>query len=447
MSVRSQVYEWDSCNINTPSSAVGSITLTSGGDGYLIAQQQSIGYNSALSQTSTTGIGTGFQCEISNVRRLTIGGGNNQWGVGNAYVDGTFTDNTTVGTTYVYNGADSQRVYLTVTELTDGISPGTVSAWTINTNTGPLAPPNDNRLNEAQFSFGGGLPFIDMVDTATSTLTLRLVLNTNADDATGLGDSNYTQAGKVSGTPTIVNGGSNYQVGDIITLDKGAAGLLSNATTQGKFTDNIIESNAATVTVASVIACSSLPLGESFSVFTGGFGNNIKNPPKTGSNQFIVVEQYGATPTSFVDATKGVAQGDSYRGNNVYNQMSGPRAYLQFVVNTTGYFKDPDGVPRQGIPANNFPYPETTFNLRTSKKEIPVYILPGQTWDTRLTLFNSGTDTTQTGTTQNVKAFIKYTLYDGSDALIAMKLKESSIKVTPQNVDSFRKKIIETNSQ
>ena len=108
---------------------------------------------------------------------------------------------------------------------------------------------------------------------------------------------------------------------------------------------------------------------------------------------------------------------------------------------------DPDGVPRQGIPANNFPYPETTFNLRTSKKEIPVYILPGQTWDTRLTLFNSGTDTTQTGTTQNVKAFIKYTLYDGSDALIAMKLKESSIKVTPQNVDSFRKKIIETNSQ
>tara|TARA_R100000908_G_scaffold6878_1_gene2539 strand:+ start:10357 stop:11712 length:1356 start_codon:yes stop_codon:yes gene_type:complete len=445
MSVRSQVYEWDSCNINTPSSAVGSITLTSGGDGYLIAQQQSIGYNSALSQTSTTGIGTGFQCEISNVRRLTIGGGNTQWGVGNAYVDGTFTDNTTVGTTYVYVGADSQRVYLTVTELTNGISPGTVSAWTINTNTGPLAPPNDNRLNESQFSFGGGLPFIDMFDTATSTLTLRLVLNTNADGGTGLGDSNYTQAGTLFGLPNIVNGGSNYQVGDIITLDKGAAGLLSNATIQGKSTDSIIESNAATVTVASVVSCSSLPLGQPFSIFTGGYGNNLKNPAKANSNQFIVIENYGATPTDFVDATKGIFQGDSYRGNTVYNQMSGPRAYIQFSINTTGYFKDPDGVARQGIPANNFPYPETEFNLKTSKREIPVYVLPGQTWDAQLTLYNGGTDPTQTNTNQDVKAFMKYTLYDGPDALIAMKLMKSGIKVTPTNVDNFRKKMIEQN--
>ena len=84
--------------------------------------------------------------------------------------------------------------------------------------------------------------------------------------------------------------------------------------------------------------------------------------------------------------------------------MSGPRAYLQFVVNTTGYFKDPDGVPRQGIPANNFPYPETTFNLRTSKKEIPVYVLTGADMGcTRLTLYNAGTDPTQTGTNSRCK--------------------------------------------
>ena len=113
--------------------------------------------------------------------------------------------------------------------------------------------------------------------------------------------------------------------------------------------------------------------------------------------------------------------------------MSGPRAYIQFYINTSGYFKDPDGVPRQGIPANNFPYPETEFNLKTTKKEIPVYVLPGQTWDAQLTLYNGGTDP------------MKYTLYDGPDALIAMKLMKSGIKVTPTNVDKFRKKMIEQN--
>ena len=51
-----------------------------------------------------------------------------------------------------------------------------------------------------------------------------------------------------------------------------------------------------------------------------------------------------------------------------------------------------------------------------------------------------GTDPTQTNTNQDVKAFMKYTLYDGPDALIAMKLMKSGIKVTPTNVDNFRKK-------
>ena len=44
--------------------------------------------------------------------------------------------------------------------------------------------------------------------------------------------------------------------------------------------------------------------------------------------------------------------------------MSGTRAYIQFYIDTTRYFQDPDGVARQGIPANNFPYPETEFTLK-----------------------------------------------------------------------------------
>jgi hypothetical protein len=162
-----------------------------------------------------------------------------------------------------------------------------------------------------------------------------------------------------------------------------------------------------------------LPLGSSFSIFTGGYGTNIKNPAKNNSNQFIVVEQYGATPTAFVGFS--ITNGDSFRGETVYNGLAGSRVYLQFMVNTTGYFKDPDGVVRNGIPANIHPYPETAQNFACSKKEIPVYILPGQTWDTELILFNGDTlSNTQSNkvTGANVRAFIKYTLYDGPDCLI-----------------------------
>lgn len=440
MSVRSQVYEWDSCATSNVTNGVQSVTLTTGGDGYLPAQAQSIGYKSSLSQTATTGTGTGFQCEVDEITGIV---GFGVFGVGNAYIEGAFTDDTEVGITYEY-AVGTQDVFLTVTEITLGAASGKPSAYTINTNTGPNAFPNNNRLNNAAFSFGGGLPFIDMGEVGGAGRALRLVLNGNQSPSGGT-DENYTKGGTLSNVPTIVSAGSGYQIGDIITLDKGQAGLLSNVPVQGKTLDSIIESNAATVTVASLNSCSSLPLGFPFSIFTGGYGNNIKNPAKANSNQFIVIENYGATPTDFVDATKGISQGDSYRGNTVYNQMSGPRAYIQFYINTTGYFKDPDGVARQGIPANNFPYPETEFNLKTSKKEIPVYVLPGQTWDAQLTLYNGGTDPTQTNTNQNVKAFMKYTLYDGPDALIAMKLMKSGIKVTPTNVDKFRKKMIEQN--
>ena len=89
-----------------------------------------------------------------------------------------------------------------------------------------------------------------------------------------------------------------------------------------------------------------------------------------------------------------------------------------------------------------------TFNYLQSKKEIPVYILPGQTWDTELILFNGDAlSNTQSNkvTGANVRAFLKYTLYDGPDCLTAMKLLQSGIPITPENVDEFKRKIIETN--
>jgi len=52
-----------------------------------------------------------------------------------------------------------------------------------------------------------------------------------------------------------------------------------------------------------------------------------------------------------------------------------------------------------------------------------------------------------TATTADVvAAFIKYTLYDGPDALIANKLLELGITVNPANVDWYKRTLIEQQS-
>jgi hypothetical protein len=46
-------------------------------------------------------------------------------------------------------------------------------------------------------------------------------------------------------------------------------------------------------------------------------------------------------------------------------------------------------------------------------------------------------------TTQVVAAFVKYTLYDGPDALIANKLLELGVTINPNNVDWYKRSLIE----
>ena len=43
-------------------------------------------------------------------------------------------------------------------------------------------------------------------------------------------------------------------------------------------------------------------------------------------------------------------------------------------------------------------------------------------------------------------AFVKYTLYDGPDALIANKLLEMGVSVNPNNVDWYKRTLIEQQS-
>ena len=115
----------------------------------------------------------------------------------------------------------------------------------------------------------------------------------------------------------------------------------------------------------------------------------------------------------------------------------GPLAYTQIVINTTEYFLDPDNIANNGVPGAASPYPRTvnfqsSFNLHPT-----VYVLPGQTFDVRYTFFS-----THGFSAAENECFVKYTLYDGPDSLIANKLLEMGITVNPGNVDWYKRSLL-----
>ena len=167
-----------------------------------------------------------------------------------------------------------------------------------------------------------------------------------------------------------------------------------------------------------------------YDIFTGGLGNNITKPAETTATQFIVIEDVAASPL-----------------------LSGA---VQIRINTTDYFQNPDVTDMSGIPGLASPYPRgapssidtslTTAgavgdqNILKSFDLYPdVYVLPGQTFQ----ILYSSRDGTATNSTVIVSCFLKYTLYDGPDALIANKLLELGVTINPNNVDWYKRSLIE----
>jgi hypothetical protein len=94
------------------------------------------------------------------------------------------------------------------------------------------------------------------------------------------------------------------------------------------------------------------------------------------------------------------------------------------------------------VPGTASPYPRSvqfqpSFNLYPD-----VYVLPGQVWDVLIRVTAGGTNATGF----RPEAFVKYTLYDGPDALIANKLLELGISVSPANVDWYKRSLISAQS-
>ena len=185
--------------------------------------------------------------------------------------------------------------------------------------------------------------------------------------------------------------------------------------------------------------------GTAVSIFIGGKGNNITKPAETSATQFVVIEDIGCTPSLPYDGGGGVetsARGladDMTGGVNRGTSLLGPKAYLQVRINTTDYFLDPDGIGNDGVPGTAAPYPRSVFFQPSFNLYPDVYVLPGQVWDVRYTHYQENSGYGAVGLHQ---AFVKYTLYDGPDALIANKLLEMGVSVNPGNVDWYKRTLI-----
>ena len=198
--------------------------------------------------------------------------------------------------------------------------------------------------------------------------------------------------------------------------------------------------------------------GSRISVFIGGIGNNITKPAETTATEFVVIEDIAVSPTLPLGIAAGAGatpilvttdvRGLSY---DPVQGTAGGRSYVQVRINTTDYFLDPDNVPNDGIPGTASPYPRS-LNFQPSFNLYPdVYVLPGQVWDVLVTFYHSAGLLTTTGTslgaggviaTGQLQCFVKYTLYDGPDALIANKLLEMGISINPGNVDWYKRSLL-----
>tara|TARA_R110001606_G_scaffold116710_1_gene245881 strand:+ start:1190 stop:1813 length:624 start_codon:yes stop_codon:yes gene_type:complete len=164
---------------------------------------------------------------------------------------------------------------------------------------------------------------------------------------------------------------------------------------------------------------------QALDIFIGGVGNNITKPAETTATQFVVIEDISASP---------------HNGGSA-----------QVRINTTDYFQNPDVTVMSGIPGRASPYPvgaPTTAggsdNTLSSFNLYPdVYVLPGQTWSVLYTPTTTVIGDDGSGATCGVACFVKYTLYDGPDALIANKLLELGVTVNPNNVDWYKRTLIE----
>jgi hypothetical protein len=194
--------------------------------------------------------------------------------------------------------------------------------------------------------------------------------------------------------------------------------------------------------------------GETFSIFTGGYGNNVTESNLVRDGSFVVIDRFGSTPGLITDTQAFTVGGGGRYELDIWK----PNGFVNIWIDTTGYYQDPQNVSSLGISGNAAPYPETEgirpvhYSLNPS-----IYVEPFITWDVRYTMMNDlknyltnlarypNVAPQVVGVTTSCKiaeVFVQYWLFNGSDALIAEELLKLGIPVNVDNSEWFRRQLV-----
>ena len=182
--------------------------------------------------------------------------------------------------------------------------------------------------------------------------------------------------------------------------------------------------------------------GTATSIFVGPYGNRIEIPPFVKETEFVVIHQFGSRD--------GVLAKPSVSGTSLTSWR--PNTFVQIVINTTGYYQDPQNTFSGGISGDAAPYPWTVTDVPPSYQlRPPIYVLPEQTWDFRITMLNDlrgyaavAGITEIPETTVLSQCFVQYHLFDGPDALICHQLLELGIPITVENVEWYKQLLLQS---
>ena len=229
------------------------------------------------------------------------------------------------------------------------------------------------------------------------------------------------------------NAGSGYAVGDVLTWDAAALNSIPGVSAaSGTLSVTIVEGmiQYATGTSTPNTDFRGIAVG-------GGSPANPRYTPDTDVSRTVPELTFQTTHV------------------NPFTSIAGPLMFMQVVINTTSYFDETDGTVGPGLPGSSSPYPETASMRASFDFETPVYILPGQQWDVQVTVYNDSRSTigdssrtynftdSSISNTEDLRCLVQYTLYDGPDALIATKLVEMGVAVRPENVDWYKRQLLE----
>jgi hypothetical protein len=182
--------------------------------------------------------------------------------------------------------------------------------------------------------------------------------------------------------------------------------------------------------------------GVEYSIFTGGFGTLVNEVNMVKEDEFIVLDKIACSP--------GVSPQESVVAGGVLTKWV-PNMQIQVVIDTTGYYRDPQNIYSSGVSGMASAYPSTLEEIPYYELSPSIYILPHQTWDIRYTFYNDlktafaeGYFTSIADTTALGRVWVSYTLFDGTDAFIAQKLLSIGIPVSVDSVQWFRKLLIKS---